>query len=159
VTIGSYAFSAYQSVYSARYPGLSLSSILTPEGVAATPKMAGYCLFTQTDELHELANTLIGHYVSADPATTEPWATMLRENTPGPMPADVPLLVAQGEADTLVLPAATRQFVATQCAAGAHVTFDQYPNDTHGTIALAAMPAVSTFLAAALRGDPPASTC
>ena len=159
VTIGSYAFSAYQSVYSARYPGLSLSSILTPEGAAATPTMAGYCLFTQTSALHDLAGPLVGHYVSSDPATTEPWATMLKENTPGTMPTGMPLLVAQGEADTLVLPAATRQFVATQCAAGVHVIFNQYANDTHGTVGLAAMPAVSSFLAAVLAGAPPASTC
>ena len=36
---------------------------------------------------------------------------MLAENTPGATPLGVPLFVAQGEADTLVLPSATQGFV------------------------------------------------
>jgi hypothetical protein len=71
----------------------------------------------------------------------------------------MPLYVAQGDADTLVLPAATKQFVGQQCAAGGHVTFTLYPGDTHGSIALTAMPAVLSFFTAVLQAAPPASTC
>ena len=39
VTIGSYAYAAYQAAYSARFPGLTLDSVLTPAGAAATPAM------------------------------------------------------------------------------------------------------------------------
>ena len=159
VSIGSYAFSAYESVYSAQYPGLSLDSILTPEGVAATPQMAQLCLFTQTAALHDFAGPLVGGYTKADPATTEPWATMLRENSVGTLPPQIPLFVAQGGQDVLVLPAATREFVARQCAVGVHVVFHEYPDDTHGSVGLAALSTVKDFLAAALTGSPPASTC
>jgi dienelactone hydrolase len=119
--------------------------------------MAQLCLLGQHDELHAQALALVGHYLRSDPAVTPPWSTLLAQNTPGPL--SVPLYVAQGDADSLVLPAATKQFVAQQCAAGAHVTFALYPGDDHGSIALKAVPAVLSFFTAVLAGTPPASTC
>ena len=159
VTIGSYAFAAYSSVYASRYPGLSLSSILTPAGAAATPAMADLCLFGQMLTIHSIARPLVGGYLSADPSTTPPWSELLAENTPGSARLGVPLFVAQGQKDELVRPAATSAYVARVCAAGEHVVFRQYPGDDHGSIANAAVPAVLPFFASALAGTPPASTC
>jgi pimeloyl-ACP methyl ester carboxylesterase len=159
VTLGSYAFDAFKSVYSATYPGLSLDSVLTDPGAAATPGMAQLCLISQHTELHDKAVALVGDYTRSDPATTEPWATMLAENTPGASPLGVPLYVAQGASDTLVLPSATQQFVAKQCAGGQHLTFESYPDTGHGLIALKAVPAVTSFFDDVLAGSPPASTC
>lgn len=159
VTIGSYAFAAYQSAYQARYPGLALDSVLTPEGAAATPGMAELCLFGQHTELHDNATRLVGNYLAHDPATTEPWATLLTENTPGAQPLGAPLFVAQGASDTLVVPSATAAFVSRMCSASEHVTFQSYPDTGHGGIALKALPAVLSFLSASLAGAPPPSTC
>ena len=77
----------------------------------------------------------------------------------GQAPLPMPLSVAQGDADTLVLPPATEQFVAQQCAAGTHVIFKLYPGDDHGSIAMRAMPDVLSFFRAVLQGAPPAATC
>ena len=159
VTLGSYAFNAFESVYAAKYPGLELTSILTDAGAAATPGMAQLCLLGQHTELHDKALALVGNYIRSDPATTEPWATMLAENTPGATPLGVPLFVAQGETDALVLLSATQQFVGKQCAAGEHVIFQTFPDTGHGEVALKAVPDVITFFAAVLAGNPPASTC
>ena len=159
VTIGSYAFAAYESAYRDRYPGLSLDSVLTPAGAAATPGMAELCLFGQSGEIHGEAKKLLGDYLRPDWATAEPWATLLRENTPGATPLRVPLYVAQGAEDTLVLPAATEQFVGTACGAGEHVTYREYPGRNHGSIATAAAPDVVAFFAAVRSGATPASTC
>jgi hypothetical protein len=81
VTIGSYSYAAYQAVYAHRYPGMSLDAILTPAGVAATPSMAQLCLFGQYLDLRKIADPLIGKYVAHNPGTTEPWATLLKQNT------------------------------------------------------------------------------
>ena len=159
VTLGSYALAAFESVYSAQYPGLSLDQILTDAGAAATPGMAELCLLGQHTELHDKAVALVGNYIRNDPATTEPWATMLTENTPGATPLGVPLFVAQGESDTLVLPSATKGFVTKLCAAGEHVIFQPYPDTTHATVANKAAPDVVSFFGAVLAGNPPGSTC
>ena len=159
VTIGSYAFVAYQAAYVDRAPGLRLTSILTDAGAAAAPVMADLCLLGQNFQLHDIARPLVGRYVRSDPATTPPWSGFLDENTPGAHPLGVPLFVAQGSADTLVVPSATEAYVSSACSRGERVQFRTYPGATHGTIANTAVPDVVAFFAATLAGSPPASTC
>ncbi|SDG72898.1 alpha/beta hydrolase family protein [Pseudonocardia oroxyli] len=149
VTIGAYAFAAYAANY-----GAPLDAILTPEAAAAIPQMAALCLIGQNDRLHALAGPLVGHDLRADPATVEPWASLLRENTPGRDRIPVPVFVAQGGADTLVRPDTTARFVAAQCAAGAEVTSVVVPGADHGFIALDVVPQLIRWLAA-----PGGSTC
>jgi hypothetical protein len=85
-TIASFAIPAYEAAYADRYPKADIDAILTPAGAAATPKMAALCLLTEADQIHAIADPLVGGYVTADPATTEPWQTLLRENSAGNQP-------------------------------------------------------------------------
>ncbi|MGN6325433.1 lipase family protein [Pseudolysinimonas sp.] len=91
VAIGSYAYSAYAAAYD-----VPLDGILTAEGIAATPSMTRLCLLSQVGAIHSIARPLVGGYTTADPGSTEPWASLLAENTPGGVPIGVPILVAQG---------------------------------------------------------------
>ncbi len=159
VSLGSYAFQTYQSVYASGTPGLSLTQVLTEAGAAATPQMAALCLIGQNGQLHDIAGPLVGRYLRSDPASTPPWSDLLADNTPGNGPIGVPLLVAQGESDVLVRPATTEQFVRQQCARGTHVVFKQFPDTGHGLIALKAVPDVLDLFAAVRTGTPPPSTC
>lgn len=84
--------------------------------------------------------------ISADPSVVEPWATLLKQNTPvGPSP-DVPLFVAQGLKDELIVHSVTDGYVAQQKARGVNVTYDTIPNATHATVALDASGALLTWL-------------
>ena len=159
VTIGSYAFAAFQAAYAPKYPGLKLDSILTPAGAAATPGMAELCLFGQNPALHKRAKPLIGNYLRANPATVEPWATMLRENSAGGAPIGAPVLIAQGLKDALVKPSATTDLAEKLCVSGDRVDYRQYPNADHGTIAIGASPEVRAWFSAALAGGALATTC
>jgi len=141
VTIGSYAFSAYASVY-----GADLNTILTPAGVAATPAMANLCLIGQNSALHTIARPLIGHYLSADLATTQPWATLLAQNTPGATPLTVPLFIAQGQSDQLVKPWITAEFAAHERSIGTTVRYDSIPDTGHGLVALRALKTLLPWL-------------
>ena len=158
VTIGSYAFDAYASVYRST-PGATLDTILTPAGAAATPAMSALCLLGQNAALHDIATPLIGRYLAADPTTTQPWAGLLSANTPGSARLPVPLFVAQGEADALVRPAVTAAFVAKECGLGTHVTSLTLPGVDHVVVALDAMPTLLPWLAAAEAGTVAPSTC
>ncbi|MCS5717846.1 lipase family protein [Herbiconiux sp. CPCC 205763] len=146
VTIGSYAFAAYSSVFGPSTPGTTLDSILTPEGAAATDTMAGLCLFGQNKQLHDIATPLIGTYLASDPGTTEPWATLLAQNTPGGTRLPVPLFVAQGDTDQLVRPEITAQFVAEERALGTEVTYETIGDTGHGLVALRAVPKLVDWL-------------
>ncbi len=146
VTIASFAIAAYDDAYADRFGSDAIGAILTPAGAAATPDMAALCLLTQTEEIHAIADPLIGGYVTSDPATTEPWQTMLRENSAGGQPLTVPVFVGQGEADELVHPEATAGYVQLLCAQGADVAFHRYPGVTHGLAAYAALPDLLVWL-------------
>lgn len=144
VTIGSYAFAAYAGVYADQ--GATLESILTPEAQAIVPEMNELCLLENIDRLHEIGQPVVGHFVTADPGTALPWATILAENSAGAAAFDAPLFVAQGLDDALVLPAATKTFVAGEQALGIDVSFHEIAHADHGTIAYLALPALMDWL-------------
>ncbi|GAA2244902.1 lipase family protein [Herbiconiux moechotypicola] len=148
VTIGSYAFTAYASVYGPSTPGASLDTILTPAAAAAAPSMNELCLLGQNSQLHEIGAPLVGDYLSGDPSTTQPWADLLAANTPGSGGAalPVPLFVAQGDVDQLVHPDITAAFVKSQAEAGTTVTSYTIEGTGHGTVALRAVPKLMEWL-------------
>lgn len=159
VTIASYAFPSFEAAYADRYTKAEIDAILTPAGAEATPKMAALCLLTQSSQLRTIAAPLIGHYVTSNPATTEPWQTMLRENSAGAQPITVPVFVGQGLADTLVIPAATRAYVTMLCSQGTDVSFHRFPGVSHALAAYASIPSLLIWLAQIDAGHHPASTC
>lgn len=140
VTIGAYAFAAYAEVYGPTTPGATLDSILTPAGAAAVPAMNELCLATQTSEIHDLARPLIGGFMKSDPSTTEPWATLLAQNTPNAVPPELPVFVAQGLDDELIDPDETKAYVEQLSANGSHVEYVTYPDIDHGTVGYRAVP-------------------
>lgn len=144
VTIGSYAFDAYSQVYADR--GATIESILTPEAQAILPEMNALCLLQNIGKLHSIGEPVVGHFVTADPATVEPWETILKENSAGGVAFDAPLFVAQGLDDTLVVPSATEDLVAQEKAIGIDVEFHPIKGADHGTIAYFALPALMAWL-------------
>jgi hypothetical protein len=159
VTIASYAVPAFEAAYASQYSKPEIEAILTPAGRAATPSMAALCLLSETKQIHAIADPLVGKYVTSDPATTEPWKTMLRENSAGDGIIPVPIYVGQGLADTLVIPTATQQFVAGLCSSGSSVTFHRFPGISHALAAYASVPTLMPWFADVLGGKPPLSTC
>lgn len=148
VTIGAYAFSSYATAYAASLPPDPLDLILTDAGAAAVPRMSELCLLGQNEQLHEIAQPLIGGFVAHPPASTSPWDDLLAANTPQTTRLPMPLFVAQGEADTLVRPDITAAYVRAQQSAGTAVTSHTYPGVGHGRIALAAMGELVPWLTA-----------
>ncbi|GAA1966288.1 alpha/beta fold hydrolase [Agromyces allii] len=146
VTIGSYAFPAFASVYGPSTPGAELDEILTPAAVAASPEMNELCLLTNLDRLHEIGQPLIGDFFAHDPTKTEPWATLLADNSAGQRAVEAPVYIAQGADDALVLPADTAEFVEHVRALGDDVTYEVVPLATHSTIAYLALPTLEGWL-------------
>ncbi len=159
VTIGSYALDAFRTVYGRTDSEVRLDHLLTPIGVSVVPRIAARCLLTDTAALHRIAKPAVGHFFAVDPSSTEPWQTILASNTPGGEPIRVPILVTQGDADHLVLPDTTVDFVAQLCRTGEHVTFRRYPHVDHGLLGERTVPQLLPWLAQARSGKPAASTC
>ena len=146
VTIGSYAFPAFASVYGPSVPGARLENVLSPAAIRNVPAMNELCLLPHLGELHRMGQPLVGSFFRHDPAMTEPWATLLAENSAGASPIAAPVFIAQGASDTLVLPADTQSFVAHERSIGVHVTYDEIPGATHATVAYLALPGLYLWL-------------
>ena len=89
----------------------------------------------------------------------EPWHALLVKNTPGPLPPEIPVFVAQGAKDQIVRPAVTQAYVASLCAAGSKVKMLTMPEIGHGRAAQAAtLPAVD-WITARFAATPPPDDC
>ena len=152
VTIGSYAFSAYAEIYGPTTPGAELEDILTPDALKVVPTMTPLCLLTQTKELHAIGQPLVGNFTQVNPTTSDPWKSLLEENSAGAVAFDAPLFIAQGKDDELVLPADTVTFVEHEKSLGMDVTLHEVAGATHGTIAYLTLPALDLWLDSNSRG-------
>lgn len=142
VTIGSYAFTAFSETY----PDAPLESILTPEALQIVPRMNQLCLLSNIGELHAIGQPLVGDFTRSDPTTTEPWRTLLTENSAGRTAFQAPLFLAQGLQDELVVPKDTAAFAEHEAGLGIRVTYQEIPFATHGTVAYLAIPGLLQWL-------------
>lgn len=146
VTIGSYAFQAFADVYGDTVDGARVDTILSPEAIANLPEMNGLCLLAHIPELHAIGGPVVGNFTTSDPTKTEPWATLLKENSAGGVAFDAPLFIAQGLEDQLVIPDDTKEFAESEAALGMDVTYHEIPFADHGSVAYFALPGLLRWL-------------
>ncbi|MFI5043199.1 MAG: alpha/beta fold hydrolase [Acidimicrobiales bacterium] len=159
VTIGSYTLDAYSSAYGQPNQPISLEGTVQPAGIPVVSEIVERCLLTENAAIRKIADPVVGRFFAVDVGTTEPWSSLLAENTPGAVPIGVPMFIAQGQADKLVEPATTANYVQQLCAAGEHVQFDPVADVTHGGIALNAAPKVATWMSDLVAGRTVPDTC
>ena len=108
-----------------------MDAILDPSAVPVVDRLAGECIESIFDILEgrQTEKPLAQAFLSNNNfAAAEPWRSLLQENTPGPLPRHIPVFIAQGMTDGLVLPRVTRDYVSRLCANGSAVAFDPVPN-------------------------------
>jgi acetyl esterase/lipase len=112
------------------FPGASLDAIIKPEMRAQFESMVKPC-FTAPAAFLKVGDILPpNQYLSVDILKTEPWATLMAQNTPrGPI--DVPILIAHGTADPLIPIELSEAEAARRCAAGEDVQFARFPGSVH----------------------------
>jgi len=83
------------------------------------------------------------HFLTTEhPSDVEPWHTLLAKNSPGTLPPDIPVFLAQGTDDVIIRPKVTQDYAATLCSAGSKVRLLLMPNIGHGRAAQASTRAV-----------------
>src|SRR6202021_1518641 len=65
------------------------------------------------------------------PSDVEPWHTLLAQDSPGPLPAGIPVFLAQGTDDAIIRPKVTQDYAAALCGAGSKVRRLTNPNMGH----------------------------
>ena len=143
VTGGSIFASFAVAAYTADYPDVTYRRYVHPGAEPIVRAMAGRCL-SNTDALVSVLDA-VG--LGADPRifaqdpTTGPFGARLEENVP-PATVTVPTLVAQGAADTLVVPSAQAAYVRQACAAGESIDYRTFEGLDHVPLVEADSPLV-----------------
>jgi uncharacterized membrane protein HdeD (DUF308 family)/pimeloyl-ACP methyl ester carboxylesterase len=152
----SMALQAWADVYD-----LDLDQIVTPSARIAVEQIAEICITDIRQILTRFpdAALLDVSFLRVPPWETEPWASIVRANTPGGESIGAPILLVQGEADTIVDPAATQRFADEQCAAGETVEMMLLPGVGHVTTGFDAAAEVTVWIGDRFANKPPQSPC
>ncbi|MCK8786514.1 lipase family protein [Roseomonas sp. NAR14] len=139
-----------------------LERVATPQAMPVIDALAQECIESPLDLLiRERTARPLGRSFLAVPDLTavEPWRALLADNTPGTLPPDLPVFLAQGGADAIVRPTVTADYARRLCRAGSAVRRLVLPGVGHGFIATdSAVPAVD-WMADRFAGRPAPDDC
>lgn len=150
-----YVFMAAAGFHAA-YPDLDLSTVFTPAGIEAVQRAGEQCGSETVDAYRGKDPNL---YLKVDPGTTEPFASLLEENSPGVRRATVPVFLYQGEADEQIPVVASKLVMDRYCKNGTTVSRKTWPGASHSGVVPLALPDIEQFLADRLAGTPAPSSC
>ena len=152
----SMALQAWADVYQ-----LDLAQVVTPSAREAVGRIAQICTTDTRQILSRVPDAaLLGvTFLRAPPWEVEPWASIVRDNTPGAMPTGVPMLIVQGGADNIVDPALTQRFADELCAAGETVQVLVLPGVDHVSTGFEGARDVTSWIQDRFAGAPAPSSC
>jgi len=155
--LGAFALWSWSKLYDIPIDNVVLErSTLVFERVASfcndTPRQVARLVFAEQPLERE-------GFLAIDVTRTQPWQRIMTENTPGPMPAGIPVFLAQGTADSVVRPRVTAKYMRILCGKGTPVAFVAVPGGDHDASAeFGAAPAVA-WMAQRFAGARPPSNC
>ncbi|MBU3701945.1 MAG: lipase [Acidimicrobiia bacterium] len=141
------------------YPQLSASQVATPLAIEQSPALSAVCITSNVTALVQQFGTVLTQpFFSVNPTTVPAWFSELQANTPQPA-SGIPVFVAQGLQDDVVLPSTTALLATQWCAQGSALSVQWYPTATHFTIPSVAAPDAMAWLSKVFAGQSPATTC
>lgn len=141
--------------WAAAYPQADPAALFTPAGLERLDAVDTGC----SGELAAAWSDLpYEELVAADPATVEPWKSLLVENDPGFVVGASPVLIIHGEQDEQIPVVSSQLLLDRMCGVGQPVERRTYPGSHAGVIG----PSLSDMLGwidARLAGETPPSSC
>jgi acetyl esterase/lipase len=139
-----------------------LTRVVVPEAIPVIDQLASECIERFFDVFERLGPTrALARAFLADNAfaTEEPWRTLLHDNSTGVLPPSIPVFLAQGASDALVLPAVTLQYRDRLCAAGSSVQYELLPHVNHAFAARSAADSAVAWIADRFEHRPAPNNC
>lgn len=142
-----------------RYPELDREDVLTANGEQHWRSLLEDCVGSALTAALLRQDLLGQDFFRDDPWDAPAWRRRFIENTPRPLPGDMPLLIAQSTTDTVVLPQTTASLIRDWCAAGDAIDTIWIGDTTHAQTAIVVAPSVIQWMTERLRGTPAGSDC
>jgi len=142
--------------------GAPIDNVVDPSALPVIDRLAGECIESVYDLMlrRRTSRPLEQQFLTVnDFYRAEPWRSLMARNSPGPLPPQIPLFLAQGGADELVRPQVTRDFMRRQYAAGGKVQMLLLPGSNHGFIARDAAAAAAAWMTGRFTGESAPSDC
>ena len=118
----------------------NIDKIVDRKAIPAIDRLAKECIEGPFDILirQRTEEPLQKYFLTTKhPSDVEPWHSLLEKNSPGPLPPELPVFLAQGTDDVIIRPKVTQAYAAVLCAAGSKVRTLLMPNIGHGRAAQA----------------------
>lgn len=159
---GGSIFASYVvEAYAAVYDDVDLDDYVRPAARPQFDALAGRCLGEPAVLASVLESIATGMDIFSQDIGDGPLGDRLAENSPGG-PFAMPLLIAQGAADPLVVPAVQAEYAERLCSAGVTVEYRTYEGRDHVGVVAADSPLLPDLVGwtrQRLDGDPFADTC
>ncbi len=142
--------------------GAPLDKVVDPAALPVIDRLANLCLESPVDirPRKRVSRVLEQRFLKTpNLASSEPWRSLLAENSIGVLPPSLPVFLAQGDADPVVQPAVTRAYMGKLCAAGSRVTLMTMPGVGHGVAAMRSALSVIAWIADRFAGAPAPDDC
>jgi acetyl esterase/lipase len=146
----------------ARVYDAPMDRVVAPEAKPAIDRLTKLCIERWFDVLTRRGPTqaLEKTFLKVNNlAEQEPWRRLLKQNSPGVLPADIPVFLAQGAADKLVRPSVTEAYWARLCRNGNRVEFVLMPGVGHAFIARDVAADAVAWMAARFAGELAPTNC
>jgi dipeptidyl aminopeptidase/acylaminoacyl peptidase len=141
---------------------VAIDKLIDPRAMSTVDQLARECIEGPFDliERQRTEKPLEQHFLTVEaPASTEPWHSLLDRNTPGALPPDIPIFLAQGTIDQIIRPDVTRDYMGKLCKAGSKVRMMMLPNIGHGRAAQASTMEAVNWMTDRFANEPPPSDC
>jgi acetyl esterase/lipase len=146
----------------ARVFNAPIGQVVEPAAMPTVDALANQCiegafdLYVREKMSAPLAKTFLS---VKNPATVEPWKSLLLQNTAGDLPTELPVFIAQGTADGLVRPAVTQAYKERLCRAGSKVKLLMLQGVSHGFAGYDSADAAVDWMADRFNESAPPSDC
>ena len=140
----------------------NMDKLVDPRAMPAIDELAQECIEGPFDirRRQQTEAPLEKYFLTTKhPSDLEPWHTLLAENSPGTLPPDIPVFLAQGTADVIIHPDVTQDYEAKLCKAGSKVRMILMPNIGHGRAAQASTSALLDWASDRFDGKPAPDDC
>ena len=145
--------------WSVAYPDLPLDSLLTDAARHNYERIAKACVYGSFVE-GTIRHKLFGQdFFAENPVKNPQWAQVLKDQTPPPYPAALPVMLVQGTADQIVLAGPNANLQDVWCAAGSTINALWLGGVDHLNVAGMAGPSVAAWIDDRFAGLSAPSTC
>lgn len=136
--------------------GADLSLVASQRALELLPAVDEVCAGGLADVFNEIPPEEL---LLADPATVEPWASLLAENDPGQVVGASPVLIIHGEQDEQIPVVSSELLLQQMCSIGQVVQRWTYPDNMHAQVIGTSFPEMLEWIDARLAGEPAPNDC